>query len=151
MNNVYVIVIDVDNVRATAAFKKGMEDLDRLWGQLVVYCANKQAIAKEKYDKEKLKYDVDYEAYQLEMKAYRDWSYSMKGSVPNLPMFPYVPPTPRHPIRGYESVKAQLEHMYNVASSAIGPYRMTEHQVEEMIGWENGKTIDGILKTLGEK
>lgn len=152
----YIIVVDVDNVRAAKAFRKGYEDLLRLWPQIeAVNLITSEARRKED-EEEAERYRKEKEQFDKEMKAYLEWKPSFFNPRPTMPL-------PVHSSRwyyrsintnynwflsNYESVRDDLKHCLNVAEAAVGPYRMSEHQVQAMVEWEDGSRIDAIKNEM---
>lgn len=166
----YIIVIDVDNKRALAAYQKGWNDIQRLWPQVEAYCAERdaKALAKweereaEKVERQK-KFDAACEAYGESKKKVEEWHASspftrltttcpveapmpgydyIRGSVTNINY------KPGRYIDKFESIRNDLKHMLDIAGAATGPYRMTEHQVADMVKWEDDTHTDNIRKEM---
>jgi hypothetical protein len=158
MENKFIIVIEADNKRAHAAYTKGLEDLDLLWPQIVEHSTRRDARNQAWYEKElaiykeqQVKAEQMQAAYDEELKRWRN---SMRMSPrpvepPELYMarsyYLRMEPLKYPPhIKYYESIRAELKRMADLAGAALGPYRMTEHQVQEMIAWEDGSRIESI-------
>jgi len=160
MSNQFIIVIEVDNVRAAAAYQKGLEDLNIVWPQLMVY-ADKQDTAKQiEYNAKLLKHEQKQKVYQDSWDNYytavKEWEEKtiFRGSRPESPdyYFPIMPPYPPPSVTGYyRSIKIELQDKANLANAATSPYRMTENQVKEMIAWENGERIEEIMQGIKGK
>jgi hypothetical protein len=169
MGMTYIIVVDVDNVRAAKAFRKGYEDILRLWPQIeaknaVKAKASRAMVAEHQkaIDRAQAEHDAAHEEYRLALKAHEEWtgSFLSKGSRPELPAYPSQSwwlnhlrmhrPSNNHDwfLEKYESIKADVKHMMNVAEAATGPYRMTEHQIARMVAWEDDSKIDAIRKDV---
>lgn len=165
----YIIVVDVDNVRAAKAYRKGYEDLLRLWPQIEAMNAVKAAESRKEWEADealRLKRREEYNAalaeYHLASKAYEAWTPKLFGSErPPYPCRPYnldlfyVPSytNSNHDrfLRLYESIRRDLKHMMDVAEAATGPFRMTEHQITEMVRWEDGTRIDWVKKDVTDQ
>lgn len=156
MSKNFVIVIEADNRRALAAYQKGLADLDLIWPQLMDYAARmdekrNERIVERRREREKIlrEYWAQFDAHE---QAVREWERSasfFRGERPRFAaMRPYLPSAPTESVnahrRSYESIRAELQKMANVAGAAIGPYRMTEHQVQTMIAWEDGSRVESI-------
>lgn len=153
MSQNFIIVIDADNSRASAAYQKGLADIERIWPQIESYSKAKDAERNAEYEKKLSVYEAQekknhdaYIQYSQDMEAWLSSSSWCRGSPPSRPFNDFcLPPYMPCSIFGkYCSVKADLKHMADVASAAIGPFRMTEHQVDEMVSWEDGSAIDRI-------
>lgn len=149
----FVIVIEADNKRAAAAYQKGLEDLERIWPQIMAYAeaVDSQTMASYERKLEEYKLEVEegrkrLERYEEELRAWENGGV-FRGARPIYPGIG-IYDHPRKPWRLkkdlYESIRADLQHMANVAGAAIGPFRMTEHQVKMMVAWEDGSKIDKI-------
>lgn len=121
----FAIVIEVDNKRAYAAYSKGLEDLQRIWPQVEMNAAKIDAKEEEQY-----------------MERISDWE---RNLCTRFGCFPYKMPSV---LSEHKSIFDQLKHMKGIAGAAECPYRMTEHQVEDMIAWEDGSKIDDILSKI---
>ena len=156
----FVIVVEVDNKRAHAAYLKGLADLDLIWPQIHENARKED----EESSKEELKlldkYNREMALFKEKMTEYHqkleDWESSVlfRGQKPSCPIM--LPPCRSSYYRQsmesvYESMRSELKRMSDLAGSAIGPYRMTEHQVAEMIGWEDGVQIDRIKARIARK
>lgn len=186
----YTIVIDVDNFRAERAYKKGLEELEEIWPQIEVHCANVEALkaaaeearealeqkmyeeALEEYNRLKALYEED----ENNERAYKEWfktSMWDRGPKPLKPLrrvseyeLIYKKPTepgcrnvaweycgltpPRSSLKRYESIRNNLKRMHTIANAAIGCYRMTEQDVIEMVGWEDGSRIAKIKEDISK-
>lgn len=157
----FVIVIEADNVRARKAYQKGLDDLDRVLPQLLVVAQRQDDEARRKREEKQAK---ELQEQQKEMDEMREW-FKASAALAKWEASscwtrgdrPVVPPEPWHypRIRYYEyplpehkqsllSIRSQLKHMLDVAAAAIGPYRMTEHQVARMVEWEDGSEIERL-------
>lgn len=172
MNTQYVIVIEADNKRALAAYLKGLADLDLIWPDLMAAAKAKddaeeeldrQATAqREKNAKERKE---ELERYEREYKEWSEWK--ARSFFHNRPPKPVYPLEFTHGIdlneRSYPSfnifgevhriqrIRDELRRMADVASVALGPYRMTEHQVSDMIEWESGASVFRLKEQMGVK
>lgn len=160
MNKEFVIVIEADNKRAHAAYTKGLADLDLIWAQLMAHAKVVDAASRAMKEAEDRAYVSERELYLRQHdefeKAHERWlnaSSLFRGPRPTRPFLPYpMPSFSFHRIDEkrlqYESIRSELKRMADLAGAAIGPYRMTEHQVAEMIGWEDGSRIDRIKSQM---
>lgn len=175
-NTTFVIVIDVDNVRAREAYQKGMDDLDAAMPEIQSY-----AIKRDNKRREHVQTKIDVERQVLEhwqaLKTamdkyeveYKEWmqkghdSFWGTNKTPPPVKPPAVPPMPgsdrwyardipRMPrehetaVWQYNQVRVALKHKLDLATAAIGPFRMTEHDVRSMIAWEDGSEVASMLK-----
>jgi len=160
MSKEFVIVIEADNKRAQAAYRKGLEDLDLVLPQLL-------QVAQEQDAQEQASYDValaaQMEAWHAEapvleldscwlpgqvQRAKRNHEHAMRMHEINKPGRYDSLRSDRNKwrVRSLESVRAELQRNYNIASLATGPYRMTEHQVTELIAWEDGSRVEQLKR-----
>jgi len=145
----FVIVVEVDNKRAAAAYQKGLDDLDRIWDQLMLYAEQMDAPLNAVRDAELARLEDDERAFKAYLEDLKRWRTSSIWSSEPEPQMPAMPRMWSHfdfyskdrYRNSYISVRAELQHLANVAGAAIGPYRMTEHQIREMVGWEDGSRI----------
>lgn len=158
MNN-FVIVIEADNKRAHAAYLKGLEDLEIIWPQLMTFALDYDKKQEEKYkewQEEQEKIDAEHEVamaeYREKVKAWKSSMFRQSiATFPSLPRRPYSPGNfyiPHAAQLNYESIKRELKRMADLAGAAIGPFRMTENQVAEMIAWEDGSKIESMKTTI---
>lgn len=158
LNTGFVIVIEADNRRAHAAYLKGLADLDLIWPQLMAHAAEKDAWTNQRIDEEEAKHKREWDVYHAAQReceeAYKAWKESSSLFRGPEPRWRYIPaPMNFCGIYGrrnsqrehYESIRAELKQKANLAGAALGPFRMTEYQVNEMIAWEDGSRID-LLK-----
>lgn len=159
----YTIVIDVDNFRAERAYKKGLDELEEIWPQIEIYCQKKEDAIKPLQEAIRQENKAEWERWQKKdeekreqrrkWKAWKESTDWFKGPEPErgdrfvLP--PLDTPVPTDYARErYEGIHARLKRMYTIANAAIGCYRMTEEDVMEMAGWEDGSRIAKILKEI---
>lgn len=164
MTKEFIIVIEADNKRVHAAYLKGLQDLELIWGQIEVAC---DAICKAsdiEYHRQMEIYAKRVEHYtkirgeiEEDFKAHDAWRNSCswaRGPEPKqrhsffLNTMPHRPSKYTDPIKRYESIRAELKEMADLAGLAVAPFRMTEHKVKEMLGWEDGSKIEDIKKNL---
>jgi hypothetical protein len=128
----FVIVIEADNKRAFAAYSKGLDDLDRVMPQLMLVADERDKAATERYEKAKAEYEAKLLAFRKcrGVFALHEW-----------PIEPWRPALARDYL---ESVRRNLVHMRDVAAASMGPYRMTEWQVDAMVGWEDGSEVERL-------
>lgn len=145
----FIIVVEVCNKRALAAYTKGLESLNLIWPQLAVHAARMDLKADEQYRI----LDAHVKKVQAEARLRsRDLDYDLpRHREPS----PIVREDRVMKFRGseyiqnayiarYKSIYDDLKHMADVAGVALGPYRITGAQVSEMIGWESGTRIQEL-------
>lgn len=151
----FVIVIEADNKRAAAAYKKGLDDLELIWGQVEAACLPIDEKRRKQKEEEDAEHQEKVRLYDEAMAKYDAWKSDkslFKGAAPRLPWYPdrlslfYFEPSA---IDQYQSIRAELKRLYTIAEAALGPFRMTEYKVMEMAGWEDGSRIEQIKKDLG--
>lgn len=158
----FVIVIEADNKRAHAAYLKGLADLDLIWPQLMLHAdrVDGQRNAAIEAEDERKRHDLEayLEALRDHGEAVKRWERSVfRGQRPTPPLRPYgigmsyasylgMKDGQR---RSYESIRAELKHMADVAGAATGPFRMTEHQVRRMVAWEDGSRVEELMRRIG--
>ena len=149
----FVIVVEVDNKRAHAAYLKGLADLDLIWPQLMEHARKEDEESNKEELKQLDKYNREMGIFKENMAEYQkklaEWESSVlfRGLKPSCLIMP--PPCRSSYYRQsmesvYESMRSELKRLADLAGAAIGPYRMTEHQVAEMVGWEDGTKIGRI-------
>lgn len=181
----FVIVIDVDNVRAREAYKKGLRDLDLAMPELIGYAEKQDAAqlavieahraeykAAEAEKNKKFQAYLDYkEALGRYEQEYREWlaaghdSFWGSSKVPkpvkpaevSLPslssssFYTYerslisLPAEYETAVWRYKQVRVALKEKLDLANAALGPFRMTEHDVRSMVSWEDGSEVAKIL------
>lgn len=162
MSRDFVIVIEADNKRSHAAYLKGLADLELIWPQIVSHATSIDAAEKKILDAEQAQYQQEMAAYEEAYAKHKEdqkaWEEHIGFFAKPKPFFTQFPPSP--PFRSsylckamerYESTRSELKHMADVAGAALGPYRMTEHQVEEMVGWEDGSRIERIKTSIAKR
>jgi hypothetical protein len=161
------VQIEIDNVRACAAYKKGLDDLLKIWPAIVAMAEKEDAPYLERRRVEKEKADEAHKKYLEQMAEYqktvREWeempsSFWGKGERPlvpesvifdqeNLRRSPYHPTRIEEPaINRFLRVKNELEHNRDVASGAMRPYAVNPVEAARMVQWENGTTIAAIIE-----
>jgi hypothetical protein len=155
----YIVVIEVDNKRAAAAYQKGLADLELIWPQLMERAASIDAKRRADYEKRKEKAEKDdreardaRQRYETAMEVWRAKSLMFRGPAPEypgcgmlLPSSLYVnPPSSLRSL--YESVRHELQQKFNLAEAAISSFRMPEYEVQRMIAWEDGSRVEGLKK-----
>lgn len=185
-SSAFVIVIDVDNVRAREAYKKGLGDLDLAMPELIGYAekqdATQLAIIQARRDEvEAVEAELNkkYQAY-LEYKTalskyeqeYREWlaaghdSFWGGSKVPKpvkpitveLPETRYYSPLRKPSLPAeyetavwrYKQARVALKEKLDLAEAALGPFRMTEHDVRSMVAWEDGSEVAKMLARAKE-
>lgn len=150
----FIIVVEVDNKRALAAFSKGLEELNVIWPLIMERArlleeqdeAELEALLAPWREEEKAAL-ARYEKELAAWRAKKRYMFSLAGEPPFPPVPTYPTLLPIVPIRWgnrCEKLRKKLQHMVNIAGAATAPYRMTEGQVSEMIAWENGTRITEI-------
>lgn len=159
MTKEFIIVIEVDNIRAAAAYGKGLDDLAVVWPQLMFFAEKEDKEHQIKYDallanykKEKLQYEQADAYYD---QAVKEWENKkiFQGSRPIRPewQYPYFPDLVHYSfVRYYNSIRNELQDKFNIANAACTPYRMTEYQVKEMITWEDNSKIESLMKEINK-
>lgn len=147
MSKEFVIVIEADNKRAAAAYRKGLEDLDLVMPQLLAAAATRDEKRNEAHAKAMEEWHAQAPVLELDgcwlpsKRAAAEDSYRREVVLHNIRQ-------PRNfagrEQSALESVRAELKRMCDIAEAAIGPYRMTEHQVAQMIGWEDGSRVERL-------
>ena len=149
----FVIVVEVDNKRAHAAYLKGLAGLDLIWPQIHESARKEDEESNKEELKQLDKYNREMEIFKENMAEYQkklaEWESLVlfRGQRPSCPIM--LPPCRSSHYRQsmasvYKSMRSELKRMADLAGAAIGPYRMTEHQVAEMVGWEDGTKIGRI-------
>lgn len=173
MNTQYVIVLEVDNHRAQAAYAKGLHDLDAAWPQIMQYAKEKDRIADEalavmaaSYEANKKRDAEQFERDREVRRRYQEWWNStsfFKGPMPPEPSsmsmtarqshhMVYLETLMRHHtdsrVRHYERIRKHLQDRVALAGAAVSPFKMTEQDVLAMIAWEDGTRIEEIKKEV---
>lgn len=157
----FVIVIEVDNKRAAAAYHRGVFDLELIWPQIEKYAAAadhrrsaEEARKEAEYDVARAIYLESMDAYRRSMDAWRSRPTLFRGRPPRFSVpRPPIPPSMflSHSESGfYKSMRGELHRMANLAQAAQGPFLMTEHQVAAMIAWEDGSRIEQIKARIAQ-
>ncbi|MFA7291888.1 MAG: hypothetical protein WC023_06525 [Rhodocyclaceae bacterium] len=165
MNDRFIIVIETDHKRALAAYTKGLADLDLFMPQLLEACKAKDEAAIKRYEEQcaardaaSKKEDEEHEEFIRQHEALRAWLADSwpRGPRPPEPKWPTYrsglvqrpsAPTLRRDV--FQSIRAELVRMRDIAGAAIGPFRMTEGQVTRMVAWENGSRIERLRESAG--
>ena len=157
----HVIVIEVDNKRAAAAYQKGLEELDLIWGQLEAWAVGMKKKQEEDYEKKLAEWDRKKErldAKEKEVWVRRWWSFGLKiydadASLWNATKDNYLAhiwPDPSFidHVKEINSLRQELVDMKTLSQVAIAPLRITKQKVKEMVAWENGERIDLIKRKI---
>lgn len=154
MTDRFVIVVEVDNKRALAAFSKGLEELNVIWPLVMERARNRDEERQAKYLEEMARWEAaEHEIRASYFKAMDEWRARHSGFFGSIGREPQPEPRlngvrPLKPdfnlVHHCQNLRNKLEHMVNIAGAATAPYRMTEAQVSEMIAWENGTRITEI-------
>jgi hypothetical protein len=149
------MLITINNERAAAAFRKGLNDLEEAWPAIEAKCAESDAAYKEFEEKKAAEYDADMAAYatvELNRAAWARSTSWFKGPAPASCMPPSSPShwMLRHApaIWRYMNTKYELQRQFNLASAAVGDMTIHEDFANAMVEWENGTAIERILKGL---
>lgn len=151
----FVIVIEADNKRAAAAYKKGLNDLELIWGQVEAACFPIDEKRRKQKEEENAEHQEKIRLHDEAMEKYEAWENDrslFKGPRMYPPCYPdldfrfdFFPSG----ISKYESIRDELKRLHIIANAALGPFRMTEYKVIEMAGWEDGSRIEAIKQELG--
>jgi len=143
----FVIVIEADNKRAAAAYRKGLEDLDLVMPQLLAAAATRDETRNEAHAKAMEEWHAQAPVLELDS----CWLPGKRAAAEERYSWAVLHHNIRKPHNfagreqaALESVRAELKRMCDIAEAAIGPYRMTEHQVAEMIGWGDGSRVERL-------
>lgn len=169
----YVIVVEVDNVRARAAYAHGLADLDLAMPAIM-------AIAKEQDDKAIAEATANRAAYNAKMQQYleeraaydaakaakAEWDAKgvfNRGPVPHVPPRPErnyayeFMPRPRlihatetHAYR-YNKIREAMVDKLNLATAATKPFSMTEYDVQYMVACEDGSYVKNLQEDLARR
>lgn len=157
MSKEFIIVIEADNKRAAAAYRKGLEDLELVMPQLMKVAQERDDAAQAAYDAhlaERLE-EWHAKAPVLELdgcgtsaqkqRARNEWEYkTLMHGFDKPGSLDWNCGNRRIHVPRLESIRAELKRMADIAEMATGPYRMTEHQVAELIGWESGYRVERL-------
>jgi len=156
----YVVVVEVDNKRALAAYTKGLADLALIWPQLVEHAESVDFKRRAEYEKrqefkrlKQARRDQDIAAYEKAMKEWEEKAI-FRGPMPVYPSSGYgydIDFPPSYLRSHYESIRSELQNMANLAGAAISAYRMTEGRVHEMVAWEDGSKIEKLKELAASK
>lgn len=150
MNEKFVIVVEVCNKRALTAYTKGLTELNLIWPQLSVHAAQMDLLA-----------DAQHEVWIAWRNRQRDRSrmaardLEIDSDLPSREPFPIAREDVVMKLDGdsyvrnayiarYKSIYEDLKRMADVAGVALGPFRMTQMHVNELIGWESGSRIQEL-------
>lgn len=153
----FVIVVEVDNKRARAAYAKGMADLDLIWPQLMASAERIDDVRRTAAEERKAKRKAEAEKYKREVAEWENACSWLRGEKPSMPLSLYYGQYPadyfdwHHTTQRqvYESIRDELRQKFNLADCATQAFRMTEDQVTEMVKWENGTRIDALKNRAG--
>lgn len=161
--------VKVSNIRAVAAYKKALNDLEDATPEIIELSERNAATRETLYQEAmsvhngKRRHYTDakavWDAYESE---YRNWwgkSSWSRGPEPSKPPHgePYrpsaldYPPTKRYVMPGkqlVELIKERLEQNLAVASVSLGPFRITHKEACHMANCESGKFIQGHIELL---
>lgn len=140
----FVIVVEVDNKRALAAYRKGLADLDLIWPQVLAGVERMDRSANQKLEA----YEAWSERNRRNQGAYEPPPAHVEAVMRKLRDGSFI----RNANRDlYISIRDELRNLAGVADVALGPYRMTDRQVREMLGWEDGSRIERIKADIGRQ
>lgn len=180
MNNVnYVIVVQVDHVRAQKAYAKGLSDFDLAAPEIIALAEARDqwqkeryeramAIHKEVYDDYKVKFEaekVKIEEWRASIRAREEWESSGKWrNIPRvlpqpIPKFSmgYAPPAPsrgnwpQNCAARHRDIRQGLVNKLSLAGAAMQPFNMTEHDVMFMVSLEDGSYVAKLKNNLQSK
>ena len=157
----FIIVIEVDNVRAREAYAKGLHDLDMVMPQLMLKARERDDSTHQRIQEIQDKIDEKERVNSEYISAMNEWRASNRFTRGEEPKDPEANDYGSHLYMMYQSIsmldpdgnksslnsiRAELKEKLDLASAAIGPFRMTEHQVKEMVAWEDGSRIEQLKK-----
>jgi hypothetical protein len=159
----FIIVVEVDHLRAQSAYRKGMDELNLIWPQLMVYAESVDGPRNERVRKGREDYEEQMNRYFQRMdehnKRVNEWERGgmFRGPRPSMdidmmfdrPRLPYSFDRIDMKRSSYESVRKELKRKADIANAAVSPYRMTESQVHEMVAWEDGSRIERLKNEIG--
>lgn len=154
---VFVIVVEVDHLRARAAYRKGMDDLQEIWPAVMQYAEKLDAESAERAIKRREERAKEQAAYHEGLLAYQKdmvkWQAAIfKGPMPSYPLEPLSYYSWDYPgssqVLSYQTTMSTLKAKLELAEAAQGPFKMTEHDVASMIAWENGTRVADIKKAI---
>lgn len=172
--NHYIIVIEVDNVRAFNAYSAGMQRLALVWDQILFGAGKIDQIrmgeyeaklenyrkAVEFFEEKQRKQEADYRADYARWEAEKaDWQnrWFRGDDEPRPPMLPYCllsgsyPSAPHPPglvVDHYKSIRAELAAKAGLAGAAVAPFKMPEYEVAKMLAWADGTKVHQLLEDL---
>lgn len=170
----FVVIVEIDNKRALAAFQKGLDDLDALWPAIEASCKSHDDAVEEVERKKQEFFDENLPRFRELQKQYikanedhlarwKKWDEGgvFCGAEPKAPrkpkelielqavLFPPYPVTYPKMIEDFRQRREDLKVLRNLASAATAPYKVKEEVALAMIGWESGEKIDAIKQTIG--
>ncbi|MFK3738967.1 hypothetical protein [Massilia sp. TN1-12] len=166
MTDRYVIVIEVDNKRALAAYDKGLEDLNAIWPELMEFAQAKDRKRTEERKAKEAARELEMQRYQnaideycLAKAEFQQWESTSplwRGARPKVPRYPDYPRL--HAYEGmfacysdegsYDQMRRSLQRKRDLAAAALAPFKMTENDVASMIDWETGHTVSLIKERM---
>lgn len=148
----------IDRNRANAAFRKGLDDLDAHWEDLMQraeHCDNK---VREREDEDLARYLREDREYEKSVKAAEDrnkgfFSFFRKRAPipvePSRPLSMYFERSSR--VRGLLEVKHRLSSLEKISRAAIDPLYFDKYEAIEMVDWESGDKIESLLSQMEDE
>lgn len=156
MSERYIVVVEIDNKRALAAYEKALSELEHIWPQMLARAREndnaRRVKLKEEFRLEDERYQIALAEYERKKVAHSEWMTKgkfIRGPEPEYSSYSY-------PIRSYASLlldtqcmlpaahyfMLELKRKRDIASAAISPYRVMESEALEMVAWENGEGVE---------
>lgn len=139
----FVIVLEVDNVRAARAYSGALAAFDAKMPDMRASAEQRDRNCRAVKEAQRALHD------SVAPKPVRNW----RGRVTNHTEImlhesraPMVYPSSPH-TESLLSIRHDLAYMSKLASAAVGPFRMTERQVADMIAWEDGSQLEHLERT----
>ena len=168
MQQPFIVVIEVDNVRAAQAYAKGVANLEAAMPEILfhaerydtirhneaVEASAKKQKAMDEYFRLMEEHDEAEEAHAKWRKA-SAWSRGEEPVRTTRPSHPYVLYNlyDRHDrlytsaANNYKSQLDRLKDRANLAVLAVSSFRMTEHDVKQMLAFEDGSAVVNLLES----
>lgn len=141
-----IIVIEVDNKRAAAAYRKGWEDLDRVMPQLLAATQAQDAEVIKQYQQAFAAWGVRKPKAPTVRRSFGRQEVVEPNYFEQFGHLRQRPQRPRLRKGALESVREELKHLLNIAEATTAPYQMTEHQVRKMVAWEDGSEVEYLQR-----
>lgn len=126
----YIVVVEIDNKRALAAYQKGQRELAGLMPELMEHA--------KRFDKWKQERNEREEAENM-----RKYGRKHEGLIS----------WTSRPDQGYQTtlVQMKLDDECKLAGVAMSPYRVEERRALEMISWEDGTRIESLKQGMSSR